>query len=85
MAIIINKDDVQSLYIKWLKAAYIYYWGFGEDTGYEDYRWDTLSRYFYNNRSHLPKEDFPVIHDERFTGASLYWLSKSEYPEEALQ
>jgi hypothetical protein len=30
------------------------------------------------------KEDFPVIHREEFTGASLFWLRKDEYPSEVL-
>lgn len=85
MAVIIDKDNLQSIYIRWLKAAYIYYWGYGESTEFEDWEFDTISRYFYTNKDTLEhaKEDYPVIFDERFTGASLYWLSKNEYPEEA--
>jgi len=69
-------------YLKWLKAAYIYYHGDGEDTGMSDAEWDYWSREFYKNRDSLPIEAYPVIHREEFEGASLFWLKKSDYPNE---
>lgn len=69
-------------YINWLTQAYKYY--FLDDADMSDSEWDYWSRMFLANRSELLKEDFPVINREEFTGASLFWLRKDEYPSEVL-
>ncbi len=72
----------KSNYLRWLKAAYLYYITPGEDTGMGDSTWDYYAREFYKARDTLPKEEFPVLHHERWDGGSLFFLKKSEYPEE---
>lgn len=69
-------------YINWLTQAYKYY--FLDDAEMSDSEWDYWSRQFYANRGELLKESFPIIHREEFTGASLFWLRKEEYPSEVL-
>lgn len=71
-----------ALYINWLTQAYKYY--FLDDADMFDIEWDCWSRMFFANRSELLKEDFPIIHREEFTGASLFWLKRDEYPSEVL-
>ena len=69
-------------YIQWLRAAYRYYITPGEDTGMPDGVWDRCSREFYENRDLYPVEQYPVLHRPEFTGGSLFWLKRNEYPEE---
>lgn len=69
-------------YINWLKQAYLYY--FLDDNTMSDSEWDYWSRMFYANRGELLRETFPVVHREEFTGGSLFWLKKDEYPKEVL-
>ncbi len=76
----INQENSYSLYLQWLSSAKEYYWGYGEVGTMTDYQWDELSRRLFKERGSLPIEDYPVIHDSRFTGASIYWLPKAEYP-----
>lgn len=71
-----------ALYINWLTQAYKYY--FLDDADMDDSEWDYWSRQFYANHGELLKEGFPIIHREEFTGASLFWLRKEEYPIEVL-
>lgn len=70
-------------YIRWLRAAYLYYISAGEDSGMTDAEWDMWSRHFHAKRADLPADQYPVLHREEFTGGSLFWLKASEYPEEA--
>lgn len=73
----------KSLYLKWLRAAYIYYITPGEIyPTMTDTMWDQISKEFYQNRDKLSKEEFPVIHRDEFTGGSIFWLKRHEYPEE---
>lgn len=67
-------------YINWLTQAYKYY--FLDDADMSDSEWDYWSKQFFTNRSELLVSQFPIIHREEFTGASLFWLKKEEYPEE---
>ena len=60
----------------------MYYLSAGEESGMSDAEWDHLSRTFYADRAKYPASEFPVLHDERFTGGSIYWLSRHEYPAE---
>jgi len=69
-------------YLRWLRAAYRYYVTPGEDTGMSDYEWDQLSRKFYADKDNYPASDYPVLHHSEFTGGSLFWLKRGEYPEE---
>ena len=71
-----------TLYINWLTQAYKYY--LLDDADWSDGEWEYWARQFYANRGELLKEDFPIIHQEEFTGASLFWLRKDEYPKEVL-
>lgn len=71
-----------TLYIEWLVQAYKYY--MLDDADMPDSEWDYWSRQFYANRGELLQEMFPIVHREEFTGASLFWLRKDEYPEEVL-
>lgn len=73
-------EDMQVLYHKWLRAAYLYYITPGEDTGMHDLTWDAISRELYAARHLLPKETFPVLHHEYFSGGSLFWLGPEGYP-----
>lgn len=68
-------------YRRWLKAAYLYYRRPGEDTGMDDYTWDHFARELYKNRTDFPPADFPVLHDPRWEGGSLYWMKESDYPD----
>lgn len=61
-------------YRKWLKAAYIYYWGTGEDSGMTDYAWDSLGRRI------NPEEWDELRGTDYVPGQSLFWLSKDKYP-----
>jgi len=70
-------------YIRWLRAAYLYYISAGEDSGMSDAEWDHWSRTLFASRGELPAETFPVLHRKEFTGGSVFWLKASEYPEEA--
>lgn len=69
-------------YINWLVQAYKYY--FLDDADWPDSEWDYWSRQFYANRCELLKESFPIIHRDEFTGASLFWLKREEYPQEVI-
>ena len=69
-------------YLTWLKAAYLYYINYGEDSGMSDAEWDHLSREFYANREQFSPEEYPVLHRSEFIGGSLFWLKKNEYPKE---
>jgi len=69
-------------YINWLTQAYKYY--FLDDAEMSDSEWDYWSRMFKANRLELDEKQFAVIHREEFTGASLFWLRKEEYPSEVL-
>jgi len=71
---------VLNKYQRWLKAAFIYYWGLGEDAGMSDYEWDMLSRKFYAERDKMTLPEHAPLHREEFTGGSLFWLPKDEYP-----
>ncbi len=75
--------QLHQTYLRWLRAAYLYYISAGEDSGMTDAEWDYWSRKFYDERDQLPAEQFPVIHMEDFTGGSLFWLSREKYPDEA--
>ena len=71
-------------YIRWLRAAYLYYIDpNGFDTGMTDGEWDLIAKRLYASRNFLSKEDYPVLHDDRFTGGSIFWLKKEDYPPEA--
>jgi len=64
----------QDTYRKWLKAAYQYYWGTGESE-MSDYEWDQIGR-------KINPEDFDELRGTKWVpGSSLFWLSKSKYPE----
>ena len=69
-------------YINWLVQAYKYY--FLDDADWPDSEWDYWSRMFKANRLELDERQFPIIHREEFTGASLFWLRKDEYPAEVV-
>ena len=63
-------------YLRWLKAAYIYYYGYGEDTGMSDHEWDHLAR-------QINPEDWDELKGTGYVpGQSLYWLPKDKYPDE---
>jgi hypothetical protein len=76
--------EPHALYIRWLRAAYLYYITPGEDTGVQDYTWDHWSRELFGMRAFLPVAEYPVVHREEFIGGSLFWLKRDEYPAEAL-
>ena len=62
-------------YRKWLRAAYIYYWGTGEDPGMSDHAWDALGR-------RLNPDDWDELRGTNYEpGQSLFWLSKDKYPD----
>lgn len=69
-------------YINWLTQAHKYY--FLDDADMLDIEWDYWSRMFFANRGELLKEVFPIIHRDEFTGASLFWLKREEYPKEVI-
>ena len=73
----------QATYIKWLRAAYIYYIKPGDDPGMTDTEWDSISRALYRARGEIQEELFPVVYRNEFTGGSIFWLKRGEYPEEA--
>lgn len=73
--------DLSAKYDRWLRAAYLYYIDTeGADTGMHDIEWDAIGRELYAVRSKLPADQFPVLHDERYSGGSLFWLRKDQYP-----
>lgn len=62
-------------YRRWLKAAYIYYWGTGEDSGMSDYEWDSVGR-------KINPEDWDELRGTGYVpGQSLFWMKRSDYPE----
>lgn len=67
----LNEKD----YKRWLKAAYIYYFGYGEDSGMSDAEWDFLARQV------VPDEHDELRGSGYEPGQSLYWLKKDKYPE----
>ena len=74
-------NDAGKTYFEWLVAAYIYYIdASGGASGYHDLVWDQMGRSLFAAKESLPPQDFPVVHDPRFSGGSLYWLRASEYP-----
>lgn len=74
----------RAAYIRWLRAAYLYYVDpNGRYTGMHDLEWDHWSRVFLATRDQYPKDEYPVLHDPRFTGGSIFWLKADEYPQEA--
>lgn len=79
-----SKSLKMDQYNRWLRAAYIYYIKAGEDTGMSDAEWDSLSRKFYSERHQMTEPEFAIIHRKEFTGGSLFWLSRDEYPKEII-
>ena len=78
-----NPSLTKTQYLRWMRAAYLYYISTtGEDSGMTDGEWDLIARRLYAMRDILPKEEYPVLHDERFTGGSIFWLKKEDYPQE---
>lgn len=67
------KIEVET-YRRWLKAAYLYYWEAGEDTGMSDAEWD------YVGRQLIPDEWEELKGTQYVPGQSLFWLSKDKYP-----
>lgn len=62
-------------YRRWLKAAYIYYYGYGEDSGMSDFEWDVLGR-------QINIEDHAELKGTNYKpGQSLFWLLMDEYPD----
>lgn len=62
-----------TVYQRWLKAAYQYYWGSGSDMS--DHEWDNIGR-------SLNPEDYDELRGTRWVpGQSLFWLPKDKYPE----
>ena len=75
----------RSEYIRWLRAAYLYYVdNTGSDTGMHDLAWDAMSRDFFAHRAEYPEAEYPVLHNPNFTGGSLFWLRKEDYPPEVV-
>lgn len=72
---------MKETYLRWLKAAYGYYLGDSYDM--TDSEWDAIARELYAKRAELPAAEFPVLHDERWTGGSVFWLGHADYPQEA--
>jgi hypothetical protein len=80
-----SKEYVEWLsYNEWLRAAYRYYHQPDQPALVTDPVWELQSRNWYERRNQLPVEDFPILHDPRFTGGSLYWLKPEEYPAAAI-
>ena len=71
----------KEMYLLWLSSAKEYYWGYGENETMSDWQWDNIARELYNMREDLPIKEYPVVHDSRFTGGSIFWLPKAEYPD----
>jgi len=62
-------------YKRWLKAAYVYYHGYGEDSGMSDFEWDFLGK-------QINPEEHEELRGTGYTaGQSLFWLSKNKYPD----
>jgi NAD-dependent DNA ligase len=60
-----------SLYRTFMTASYDYYHGAGSDM--PDAVWDQLS--------HKYAPIISAYHDIEYTGGSLFWLSKDQYPD----
>ena len=69
-------------YLRWLRAAYHYYWGDGTTILMPDREWDLMARSFFENRAKYPPDQYPVLHRKEFTGGSIFWLRPHDYPED---
>lgn len=70
-----NQSVTKEEYRRWLRAAYIYYHGFGEDSGMTDHAWDSVAR-------RINPEDWDELRGTGYeAGQSLFWLKRNEYPD----
>lgn len=60
-----------------LKAALIYYHGYGEDTGMHDYQWDQYAKLLYENRDKFPK--CSILNSNGYSGGSMYFVKAGEF------
>jgi len=61
-------------YKRWLKAAYTYYWGTGEDSGMSDAEWDFVGR-------QINPDDWDELRGTQYDpGQSLFWMKQEDYP-----
>lgn len=71
--------DNQTLYKRWLTNAYRYYWGHDLESDMSDHEWDHYAKRFAQGANEHPL-DYAEIANKNYTGGSLFWLSKAQYP-----
>ena len=77
--------DQRAAYLKWLRAAYLYYIVPGGESEMHDLEWDALGRKLFLIRDHLDPQMYPVLFSPKYEGGSLFWLRAQDYPEEVKQ
>lgn len=72
-------DSLKELRQQWLKAAEIYYLGYGDvESDMSDYQWDKAGRLLDSFKNEFP--DCPIINHEKFEGGqSLFWVDWELY------
>lgn len=86
-----NRIIIDRAYLLLLYNSYLYYHG-GYENDYvdnkyitNDYQWDWLSRQLGHIKTKLDSKRYPILFDYRFEGGqSLFWLSKEQYPQQAI-
>lgn len=70
------KDPMEHLYKTWLKSAYDYYWGDGENS-MSDSAWDALGRQYYKYR-----HQYSFLEEIDYKSGSMFYVKKEQFQNE---